>query len=83
MNTQKQTTFLISIQWSSDKFIFQGAKELIKILKQAEPGKGIEFIKRFNPSTSKFEAISKDLIKKSFDYNTEAIEELKKINFIK
>lgn len=83
LNTHSQSTYIIAFQWSTEKFIFQGAKDLILILKNKPEGKGIEYIKRLNPSNLRFNTLSKSTIKNCFDYDTEAIEELQKTNFIK
>ena len=83
LNTNNEQTFLISFNWDNEKYIFQGADALTEILKNKPEGKGIEYIKRFNPSKAKFENLSKNTIKSLFNYNTEAIELLQKTNFIK
>lgn len=44
---------------------------------------GIEFIKRFETSTSRFEKLGKTDVSRIFKYDTHSIEQLKKINFIK
>lgn len=76
--------FLVAFQGVSQQFIFSGEVdgELGDLIK-THSKTGIEFIKRFDKSKSKFQPMSKPLVKQLFSYDTHSILQLQKINFIK
>ena len=75
--------YLVSFQGVNNHFVFNGNSDELGNLIQTYGKHGINFIKRFNQSKSKFDKISKEQIKQLFSWNTHSIEQLKKTNFIK
>lgn len=76
--------FLVAFNGVSDQFIFDGhTSEELGNLIQVHGKNGIEFIKRFDKSKSKFQSMKKETVKQLFSWNTHTTEQLKKINFIK
>lgn len=66
------------------KFIISNAEELVKILKREDyAAKGIESIKTFDPSKDKFVRISKADFLRFNNWQTGAMEYLKKYYFFK
>ena len=78
-------TFLIKFNWtiSGGQFIFQTPSELVKILKEKEEKKGIEYIKEFNPIEYKFKRVSKQALLDMASWETENILYLQNHSYFK
>ena len=75
--------YLISFKGLTTKFIFDSEPETLGNLIQKYGKYGINYIKYFDRANDKFKKMSKDDIKRFFDYDTHSILELQKINYIK
>ena len=75
--------YLISFRGATTKFIFNSEPETLGNLIQKYGKHGINYIKYFDRANDKFLKMSKDDVKRFFDYDTHTIIELQKINFIK
>jgi hypothetical protein len=64
-------TFIIKMQSNNKSYIFQRPEELKYILENYDLN-GIEFIKIFNTTNTKFIRVSKEWLKKWANWNTEA-----------
>ena len=73
--------YLISFKGLTTKFIFDSEPETLGNLIQKYGKYGINYIKYFDRANDKFLKMSKDDIKRFFDYDTHSILELQKINF--
>lgn len=74
--------FLIKYAWTRfNNQIITTQQDLAKTIKETDPGKGIEYIKEFNPSKNSFKAISKKQILNLVSWDTEATEFLSKHSF--
>lgn len=82
--TTANTLFLISFQGVSEHFIFSnGESEILGNLIQTHGRHGINFIKIYNKSKSKFERTTKKQIETLFNWDTHSIQQLEKTNFLK
>ena len=75
--------YLVSFKGLTTKFIFDSEPETLGNLIQKYGKYGINYIKYFDRANDKFKKMSKDDVKRFFSYDTHAILELEKINFIK
>ena len=75
--------YLVSFKGLTTKFIFDSEPETLGNLIQKYGKYGINYIKYFDRANDKFKKMSKDDVKRFFDYDTHSIIELQKINFIK
>ena len=86
LNTD-QRTFIIQFQYkiTNGNFIFQTAEDLTHILKThgKEQGKSVKFIKEFNYTKNNFTNVNKKEFCAFLTWETEALEEIIKSEFIK
>lgn len=76
--------FLVTFNSVTDQYVFEGhTSDQLGDLILTYGKHGIESIKRFDKSKSKFLSMNKKTVKQLFSWNTHTIEQLKKINFIK
>ncbi len=74
----------IKFAWTStDGQFLCHPDELPKIIKDKDPGRGIEYIKEFDPSKLKFTKVSKEQILRWCNWDTEGTEILKNHSFFK
>lgn len=78
-----QVVFLVKFLNSRESFIIGSDNEVLGDLIQKNGNNGIEYIKQFEPSKSKFSKMSKEAVKSWFKYDTHSIEKLKLVNYIK
>lgn len=76
--------FLVSFMGVSEQFIFDGGTNgILGDLIQQHGKHGINFIKRFDKSKSKFIYMKKETINTLFNFDTHSVIQLQKVNFIK
>tara|TARA_B100001167_G_scaffold191010_1_gene159713 strand:+ start:9294 stop:9563 length:270 start_codon:yes stop_codon:yes gene_type:complete len=76
LNPRQRRIILISFAWNPTGQYITDIKDLPQVLKELDPGKGIEFIKEFDNTTLKFKRVSKKTILSS-TWNAEELEILK------
>jgi len=74
--------FLVKFAWTSThNQLVTTQEELANAIKDNDPGRGIEYIKEFNPVKAAFQKVSKKQILMYLSDNTEATEILTKHSF--
>lgn len=81
LNTD-QRIFLIKFLHSMGRQVICGQKDLAVTLRENKTDRGIEHIKEFDPVKQAFKTVSKKQLKLYFDWDTEAMEELKKNHLV-
>lgn len=73
-----ERVFLIKYIFSMGKQVICSQDNMAQTLKENRTNGGVEFIKEYNATKQKFERVSKKQLLLYFDWDTEAMEELKK-----
>jgi len=71
--------FLIRFMFAMGKQVMCEQKDMAQTLKENYAAGGVDYIKEYNPAKQTFKTVSKANLKLYFDWDTEAMEELKKL----
>lgn len=74
--------FLIRYNFAMGKQVMCAQKDIAQTLKENECNGGVDYIKEFQQNKGTFKTVSKKQLKLYFDWDTEAMEELKKNHLI-
>lgn len=77
-----QRIFLIKYNFSMGRQVICEQKDLAVTLRENRTDRGIQHIKEFDSVKQAFKTVSKKQLKLYFDWDTEAMDELKKNNLL-
>lgn len=82
LSTKDERIFLIRYMFAIGKQVMCAQKDIAATLRDNYCNGGIEYIKEYNPAKQSFKTVSKANLKLYFDWDTEAMDELKKNHLI-